>query len=211
MTGSVTIQKVKDLHITKTKIIYDYKNADFPGLIKYIKDYFFESTVFSQPIKDQTNIYTYILKKGFEKFVPLNTITIRPYDAPWCNSYTRLLLRKKNRNYKIYKKYETDYQKIITSNNPSPETVTRYLNRKNKAFEKSRQSANESCKANKKVKTAFSINSVLNNYAIPAKKKFAILLKLMKITMVENDNVVNQLFQITMTIFQIWIKYLVFD
>ena len=145
--------------------------------------------------------------------MPLNTITIRPYDAPWCNSYTRLLLRKKNRNYKIYKKYETDYQKIITSNNPSPETVTRYLDRKNKAFEKSRQSANEFCKANKRVKTAYSntINSVLNNYAIPAKKKFAILLKLMKITMVENDNVVNQLFQITMTIFQIWIKYLVFD
>ena len=184
----------------KTRTIYDYKNADFPGLIQYIKDFDFESTVFSQPIKDQTNIYTDILKNGFSKFVPLKTITIRPQDAPWCNSYTRLLLRKKNRNYKIYKKYETDYQKIIASNNPSPETVTRYLNRKNKAFEKSRQSANESCKANKRVKTAYSntINSVLNNYAIPAKKKFAILLKLMKNNkfsstppLVENDNVVN--------------------
>ena len=127
-------------------------------------------------------MYTEVLKLGFAKFVPLKTITIRPSDAPWCNSYTRLLLRKKNRNYKIYKKHETDYKNILNSNNPRPEIITRHLNRKNKAFEKSRQSANESTKANKRVKAAYgnTINSVMNNPAISAKKKFAILLKLMK-------------------------------
>ena len=82
----------------KTKTIYDYKNADIEGLIKFIKDFDFENVVFSQPINKQTDIYSEILKQGFTQFVPVKTITIRPSDAPWCNSYTRLLLRKKNRN-----------------------------------------------------------------------------------------------------------------
>ena len=129
----------------RTKKINDYKNADINGLIKFIKDFDFENTVFSHPITDQTDIYTEILKKAFDQFIPVKTITIRPADAPWCNSYTRLLLRKKNRNYQIYKRYETDYKKFVNSNNPRPEIVTRYLNRRNKALEKSRQSANESC------------------------------------------------------------------
>jgi hypothetical protein len=75
-------------------------------------------------------------------------LIIRPADAPWSNSYTRLLLRKKNRNYLLYKKYETDYKKVINSNNPKPEIVTRYLSRRDKALQKSRHSANESLKAN---------------------------------------------------------------
>ena len=113
-------------------------------------------------------------------------------------------MRKKNRNYKIYKKHETDYKNILNSNNPRPEIITRHLNRKNKAFEKSRQSANESTKANKRVKAAYgnTINSVMNNPAISAKKKFAILLKLMKNNkfcntppLVENDTVVNDSYE----------------
>ena len=188
----------------KTKTIYDYKKADMAGLIQWIKEYDFENTVFCRQIKDQTEVYTEVLKLGFAKFVPLKTITIRPSDAPWCNSYTRLLLRKKNRNYKIYKKHETDYKNILNSNNPRPEIITRHLNRKNKAFEKSRQSANESTKANKRVKAAYgnTINSVMNNPAISAKKKFAILLKLMKNNkfcntppLVENDTVVNDSYE----------------
>ena len=185
----------------RTKKINDYKNADINGLIKFIKDFDFENTVFSHPITDQTDIYTEILKKAFDQFIPVKTITIRPADAPWCNSYTRLLLRKKNRNYQIYKRYETDYKKFINSNNPRPEIVTRYLNRRNKALEKSRQSANESCKANRRVKTSYNntVNSLLSNPSITPKKKFGILLKLMKSNkfcnttppLVENDVTVN--------------------
>ena len=104
----------------------------------------------------------------------------------------------------MYKKHETDYKNILNSNNPRPEIITRHLNRKNKAFEKSRQSANESTKANKRVKAAYgnTINSVMNNPAISAKKKFAILLKLMKNNkfcntppLVENDTVVNDSYE----------------
>ena len=83
--------------------------------------------------------------------MPVKTITIRPSDAPWCNSYTRLLLRKKNRNYQIYKRYETDYKNIL-KNNPQPEIVTRYLNKRDKSLNKSKESANESSKANRQVK-----------------------------------------------------------
>ena len=113
----------------RTKKIYDYKNADVKGLIQYIKEFDFENAVFNKPILDQTDIYSNILKQAFDQFVPIKTITIRPTDEPWCNSYTRLLLRKKNRNYQIYKTYETDYTNILTSNNPKPEIVTRCLHR----------------------------------------------------------------------------------
>ena len=99
----------------KTKTIYDYKNADLTGLIKFIKEYDFENFVFQSPVLDQAEKFTDVLKQAFSQFVPTKTITIRPADAPWCNSYTRLLLRKKNRNYHIYKKYETDYQKLFSS------------------------------------------------------------------------------------------------
>ena len=165
----------------KTKIIYDYKNADIEGLIQHIKDFDFENIVFSQPVDRQTDIYSELLKQAFAKFVPVKTITVRPSDAPWCNTYTRLLLRKKNRNYQLYKKCETDYRNVLNSNN-RPEIVTRLLNRKDKAFKKSRESANESLKANRRVKAAHSttINNVLRNPSITAKKKFGILLKLMK-------------------------------
>ena len=79
----------------KTKTIYDYNKADFPGLIQFIKNYDFENTVFCRPIKDQADIYTKILKDGFLTFIPQKTVTLRDSDAPWCNSYTRLLLRKR--------------------------------------------------------------------------------------------------------------------
>ena len=113
------------------------------------------------------------MKQGFDQFIPVKTITIRPSDAPWCNSYTRLLLRKKNRNYQIYKRYETDYKKLLNLNNSQPEIATRYLNRRNKALEKSRQSVNESCKANRHVQISYNntVNSLLNNPSITAKKE----------------------------------------
>ena len=36
---------------------------------------------------------------GVSKFIPCKNVTIRVADMAWCNSYTRLFLRKKNRNY----------------------------------------------------------------------------------------------------------------
>ena len=91
-------------------------------------------------------------------------------------------MRKKNRNYQIYKKFESEYKNIRNSNDQTPEILTRFLNKRNKALEKARQSSNESCKANRRVKAAYcnSINSLLNNPSISPKKKFGILLKLMK-------------------------------
>ena len=73
-----------------------------------------------------------------------------------------------------------------------------------KALNKARHSANESCKANRRVKIAYynAINSLLNNSSISAKKKFGILLKLMKNgkfsytpPLVENDITINDSFE----------------
>ena len=65
---------------------------------------------------------------------------------------------------------------------PRPEIVTRFLNKRNNAFVKSRVAANESCKANCRAKAAFqnSINNTLRNPLLSAKEKFSLLFKLMK-------------------------------
>ena len=94
----------------KTKTIYDYKNADIAGLCQYIKEYDFENLVFSSPVLKQTELYTNVLIDAFSKFVPSKNVIIRPFDAPWCTKFTRLLLRKKNRNYLFYKKCDKEYR-----------------------------------------------------------------------------------------------------
>ena len=166
----------------RTKIIYDYKNADVDGLIQYIKEYDFQNNVFCHPVIQQAELYTNVLSDAFSKFVPSKTVTLRQTDAPWCNTFTRLLLRKKNRNYLLYKKCVLEYKAIISQTDYNPQIATRLLNKRNKAWEKSRLSANESLKVNRRAKLDFynSVNCTMNNYSISAKKKFSILLRLMK-------------------------------
>ena len=152
------------------------------GLIRYIKDYNFEISVFRKPVIDQADIFTNILKEAFTQFIPSKSVIIRPVDQGWCNTFTRLLLRKKNRNYLFYKKCELDYQKCLKQNNSSPEIITLLLNKKTKAHQKAREAANDSTKANRRAKTSFynTVNDTLRNPSLSAKKKFSILLKLMK-------------------------------
>ena len=66
--------------------------------------------------------------------------------------------------------------------NPVPNLVTRLLNRRDKAHTKAREAANDSSKVNRRAKTAFhnTVNDTMRNPSISAKKKFSILLKLMK-------------------------------
>ena len=194
---NIIFQKVKP----KTKIMYDYKNADVNGLISYIKQFDFNSAVFSHPTVAQAELYSKVLTDAFALFIPCKTVTIRNNDQPWSNSYTRLLLRKKNRNYKFYKKANTKYINILNQPNASPEMITKHLNKKNKAFVKSRNAANHSTIANRRVKFAFynTVNSTMNNCSISPKKKFSILLKLMKNNkysptppLIENDETINE-------------------
>ena len=92
------------------------------------------------------------------------------------------MLRKKNRNYLIYKKINADYNILSNQANTNPEILTRYLYKKTKAYTKAREAANASTLANRRAKLAFfnSVNNTMNNHNISAKKKFSILLKLMK-------------------------------
>ena len=98
------------------------------------------------------------------------------------NSYTRLLLRKKNRNYRIFKKVNLDLLSVLGKHGHSDELVTRLRHKKNRAHKRSRISANESSKANLRAKNAYfnTVNAIMQNYEISAKKKFSILTKLMK-------------------------------
>ena len=166
----------------KTKKVYDYCKADVDGLINHVKNLDFQSTVFSQPIEMQTILFEEILTDAFSKFVPCKTVFIRPNDQPWSNKYTRLLLRKKNRNYSLYKRINNEYNILYNKEDTRPEILTRYLGKRNKAYSKAREAANNSNVANRRAKYAFynSVNSTMNNISISAKKKFSILLNLMK-------------------------------
>ena len=145
--------------------MYDYQNTDVEGLINYVKGFNFEETVFNQPTDMQTNLFENILIDAFAKFVPCKTVSIRPNDQPWSNTYTRLLLRKKNRNYSIYKKINTDYIALSKQTHTNPDILTRFLAKRNKAYTKAREAANSSNLANRSTKTAFynSVNSTMNN------------------------------------------------
>ena len=62
---------------------------------KFQKDFNFEQELFSLPVKEQAEKLTNILKDAMDKFVTKKDVFIKPDDIPWCNTYTRLLLKKK--------------------------------------------------------------------------------------------------------------------
>ena len=130
--------------------------------------------MFQQPIINQAELYTKVLIDAFSQFIPSKVVPIRVNDQPWSNSYTRLLLRKKNRNYQLYKKVNNIYKNLLEQQSVSQEIMTKYLTKKNKAYIKARNASNESTKANRRVKLAFynSVNSTMNNSSISAKKSF---------------------------------------
>ena len=151
--ASFNIQTPKPKPVTK--LIYDYKRCDFEGLKNYIKTYDFEKHVFSYPTVSQAEQFTNILVDALSLFVPQKTITFHPRDQPWCNAYTRFLLRKKNRNYQIYKKINTTYLNFINGNNSSPDIATKLANERTKALSKSKESSKASFQANRRAKSAF--------------------------------------------------------
>ena len=178
----VSFHCTQDRPNKQTKQVFDYNDIDEPGLISYIKNIDYDSLVFTKPLQDQAQIMTDILTQAFSLFVPSKTIVISPSCQPWSNTYTRLLLRKKNRNYKLFKKLNNKYLNKLTQPNTPPEVLTALLNKKNKVFNTARESANQSTYANKRSKVNFynGVNALMKNPNISAKKKFGILTKLLK-------------------------------
>ena len=88
-------------------------------------------------------------------------------------SFIRLLMRKKNRNYRIFKKVNSELLSVLSNQGFSEELVTRLREKKSRASLKARSSANASTKANLRAKNAFfnTVNSTMQNYEISAKKK----------------------------------------
>ena len=123
----------------------------------------------------------HILKDCIKEFVPEKQITVKPNTIPWCNSYTKLLLRKKNRNYRLYRAISEKYKRKILDNNCQQEVITQLLVKKDKIEKNYKTASKESVKANRRAKNSFfnSVNSTMQNFDISAKKKFKILTKLM--------------------------------
>ena len=124
-----------------TKNIFDYKNLDENALLQFLKSYDFETAVFSKPVTKQAEAMTNILTTAFQQFVPSKTIVIRVSDQPWVNSYTRLLLQKKNRNYQFFKKVNNLYLNALSTHGANSEVVTRLFEKRKNAHTKSNVSS----------------------------------------------------------------------
>ena len=148
---------------------------------QFIKGCDFEKHVFGLPVENQAEKYSQILISSFDQFVPKKTVFLKPHSIPWCNTYTRLLLRKKNRNYKFFKKLSEKYLTSLKNPNIPQEICTQLLTKKVKARTNFKTASKESLKANQRAKNRFfnSVNSTMLNFSISAKKKFSILTKLM--------------------------------
>ena len=182
------------------KTILDYNNLDLDGLKSYLKDFDFHGNVFNLPVEEQADKFTNILKDCIKTFIPTKQITILPQSIPWCNTYTRLLLRKKNRNYKLFKTVAEKYKTISQNNTTSAEILTKLRQKLEKAQNNYKTTSKESLKANRRAKQSFfnSVNNTMQNYEISAKKKFSILAKLLNnkkyssiATLIENGNVIE--------------------
>ena len=164
---------VKSQYKPVKQTVYDYKNADEKGLLKYISEYNYTSTVFSKPVAEQAEALSNMLIEARNMFIPVKEITIRPNDQPWSNTYTRLLMRCKNRNYQLFKKMSGKYSSTLSKNNTDYDTVTRLKSKKEKLYTKYKSSLNESNKANRRCKLSFfnTVNATMKNAKISAKKE----------------------------------------
>ena len=136
------------------------------GINNYIKNHDFETSVFTQPVEEQADKYSKILIDCFDRFVPKKTVFIKPQSIPWCNAYTRLLLRQKNRNYKFFKTVTQKHHQASLNPNSTLQTLTQLSLKKQKAQSNYKTASKESLKANRRAKNSFynSVNSTMLNY-----------------------------------------------
>ena len=176
----VSLDIKREIKKPQQKVIYDYKNVNIEDLKTYIKNYNFEE-ILQARTEDQAKLYSEALCKVFQEFVPSRTITIKHNSPPWCNTYTRHLMRKKNRNYHISRKAALKYETEKQRNPNNEEVITILKTKKQKVFDEYKDATKESNNASKRVKREYfnSVNNVMNNPEISAKKKFGILIKLM--------------------------------
>ena len=83
--------------------LHDYDNTDTKGLREHLKNIDWQKNIYDLNAIDQPAAMSRILIDALDKFVPIKSYTARSQDQPWATAHTRLLLRKKNRNYKIFR------------------------------------------------------------------------------------------------------------
>ena len=128
----------------------------------------------------QTEYFSKLLISTLDQLVPKKTLCIQPDTPAWSNTYTSLLLCKKNRNYCLFRRAKCNLAKALLYPLSTDHFIT-ILQSKKKTHKHSRIASNESLKANQKVKDSFynTVNVTMNNPEISAKKKCSILTKLL--------------------------------
>lgn len=196
----VVLNVDKTIPVVKSRKVYDYSKIDFKSLEEHLKTTNFNDIVFNKPIEQQAETFSKFLIKTIETFVPVKYVKYHSKDQPWSTKLTKLLQRKKNRNYIVYKKTNECLLNALNKQSMPDEILTKLQDKVKNKLKKYRYTANESTKANRRAKANFynSIKSILHNNEIPAKKKFNILINLMKSAkhtpippLVENDKVIN--------------------
>ena len=106
---------------TNQKRVFDYSKIKINDLIAFLNNIDYNTKVFSLPIIEQADAYSDILTDVFTRFVPSKLITIRESDQPWLNKFTRLLIRKKNRNYALLRRATVKLTTVNITPNVSPD------------------------------------------------------------------------------------------
>ena len=108
-----TFHSDRPKELPRTRTVHNYNKINEEELIKYIKNLNFNDLVLSHSLEDQPQLITSLLTQAFSKFFPSKEVLIRPNVPAWTNTYTRLLQRRKNRNYILYKKLFLNIQMLL--------------------------------------------------------------------------------------------------
>ena len=95
----------------------------------YLEYFNWQRRVYELPTVEQPGAMSAILTEALNKYIHTSTKSYlaRPDDQPWTNTHTRRLLRKKNRNYKIFERANNSYKSAVSDPNSTEEVVTTTL------------------------------------------------------------------------------------
>ena len=103
------------INITHSKVttykrhVFYYEQGDHVGLSNALSQTNWDQLISNEiGIDTSSNNFTEHLQNIVKEFIPNQTVTIRPKDPPWFNAKIRSMLRKRNRLFKYFKKYQTE-------------------------------------------------------------------------------------------------------
>ena len=170
------------------RTVWDYKRGNFDVLNETLSHAPW-GTGFDlyDTIEEYVDYWTKLFIDTAKEFIPCKDVLIRPKDKPWVTAHTKLLIRKRNRAWKKYKK-------SVIKDNGITSPVTERL------FQFYKRCRNISVSANKKsIRTYFAnLRSELDSREINVKKWWNLSKSILGCKLhpsipplIENDNIIS--------------------